>query len=315
MRLVFAGTPAAAIPTLQALLASQHEVVAVVTQPPAPAGRGRTLKQSEVHDFALANNLEVFTPESINSEESLTFLASLNADLAVVVAYGQLLKLETLDVLPRGWINLHFSLLPQFRGAAPVQRAIMTGEQITGASVFQLDAGMDTGPVYGTCTVEIASTDTTDSLLPRIAEVGAGLVVACVDGLETGQLVAKPQSVDDVSLAPKISVAETNIKWNHPALGIDRWIRGATSEPGAWTTCEGQRIGIGPLELADSGATLQPGELLIAKNEVLVGTGSSPVRLGQVKPAGKGWMQAADWARGLRTQPTFEYVNGDDESR
>ncbi|MEY4322599.1 MAG: hypothetical protein RL410_380, partial [Actinomycetota bacterium] len=205
MRIVFAGTPSAAIPTLRALLASTHDVVGVISQPPAPSGRGRAIEESAVQSFARENGLPVFTPTSINSADAHDVIKQLNADIAVVVAYGQLLRESTLDVLPRGWINLHFSLLPQYRGAAPVQRAIMMGESITGASVFQLDRGMDTGPVFGTCTVEIKPDDTTDSLLPRIAEVGSGLVVSVLDSLQSGDVRAVAQSGDDVSHAPKIS--------------------------------------------------------------------------------------------------------------
>lgn len=309
MKLLFAGTPDAAVPSLEALIASNHEIVGVITQPPAPAGRGRQLMPSAIHQVATARSLDVYTFTDINDEESREVLTSLDFDAVAVVAYGQLLKPATLELARLGWINLHFSLLPAWRGAAPVQRAIMAGDDVTGATTFLLNAGMDTGAILGQMPVEIGSSETAGELLKRLSLEGAGLLVATFDAIESGVASPREQSADGVSMAPKITVSEVNLKWHHPALGISRWVRGATPEPGAWTTFAGQRIGIAPVELVPEVTDLAPGELRVSKSEVLVGTGSHAVRLTQVKPAGKGWMAAADWARGIRdAELRFEYV-------
>ncbi|MEY2635441.1 MAG: hypothetical protein RIS75_1381 [Actinomycetota bacterium] len=312
MRILFAGTPEVAVVSLEALIASHHEVVGVITQPPAASGRGRKLTPSPVQLCAEAHGIQVFTPESINDDEFVSVISDVNADVAAVVAYGQLLKRRTLDLIPMGWINLHFSLLPAWRGAAPVQRAIMSGDQVTGATTFLLTEGMDTGPICGQLTTEIGPDENAGELLQRMAVDGAELLVSTFDALAQGQLSAVEQATCDVSYAPKITVAETNIKWHHPALGIQRWIRGCTPEPGAWTTFHGSRIGIESVTLRDVVPdSLTPGQLHITKNEVFVGTGSAAVLLGRVKPAGKSWMNAADWARGLRDESSvFSYVAG-----
>lgn len=309
MKLLFAGTPDAAVPSLEALIASSHEIIGVITQPPAPAGRGRQLMPSAIHQVANAHSLDVYTFTDINTVDSREALSVLDFDAVAVVAYGQLLKPETLELAPLGWINLHFSLLPAWRGAAPVQRAIMAGDDVTGATTFLLNAGMDTGAILGQMPVEIGSDETAGDLLQRLSLEGAGLLVATFDAIESGVASPREQSTDGVSMAPKITVAEVNLKWHHPALGISRWVRGATPEPGAWTTFGDQRIGIAPVELVLDVSDLAPGQLRISKSEVLVGTGSHALRLGQVKPAGKGWMAAADWARGIRdSELRFEYV-------
>ena len=224
MRVVFAGTPEVALPSLDALVASRHEVVAVVTRPDAPAGRGRRLEPSPVKARALELGIPVLTPASAKDPEFLAALRALEPDACPVVAYGNLITQEGLDIPAHGWINLHFSLLPAWRGAAPVQHAIMAGDELTGASTFRLERGLDTGPVFGVMTERIRPSDTAGELLARLAQAGAGLLVATLDGVESGELVAKPQPADGVSLAPKIEVADARIEWARPAVVIDRLV-------------------------------------------------------------------------------------------
>lgn len=299
MRIAFAGTPTAAIPTLKALLDSKHEVVVVITQPPATRGRSKEPLPSEVAVFAAENNLPIFDPISINTADSIDYLESLNIDIAVVVAYGQLLKQPTLNALPKGWINAHFSLLPSWRGAAPVQAAIIHGDEITGVSTFQLVAGMDTGPVFGQVTTQIQEHETAGELLERLANLGAELVLQTINAIESSDAKAHEQSELDVSYAPKILPADGEINWQNPALAISRHIRAFTPNPGAWTTLDGMRIEISTVEMTES-SDLAVGALRIEKSAVFVGTGSSEIKLREVKPSGKGWMDASAWARGLR---------------
>jgi methionyl-tRNA formyltransferase len=302
MRLVFAGTPEPALPSLDALLASRHEVVAVVTRPDAPAGRGRTLRPSPVRQRAEEAGLEVLTPESPRDPAFQDRLRQLAPDCCPVVAYGALVPQPVLDIPVHGWVNLHFSLLPAWRGAAPVQHAVLHGDEVTGASTFLLEAGLDTGPVLGVTTEEIRPADTSGDLLERLASAGAGLLVATVDGLEDGALVAVPQPSEGISLAPKISVADARVEWAAPALRVDRLVRACTPAPGAWTTFRGKRVKLGPVDVTDE--VLAPGEVTRQQEGgCLVGTGTTAVRLGGVRPEGKGAMAAADWLRGLRVEP------------
>ncbi|RIJ70896.1 methionyl-tRNA formyltransferase [Nakamurella silvestris] len=302
MRIVFAGTPAPALPSLEALLNSGHEILAVITRPPARAGRGRQLVDSEVSVLAQQAGIPVLTPVSARDPEFLATLTGLAPDAAAVVAYGALLPQTVLDVPTHGWINLHFSLLPAWRGAAPVAAAIRAGDEITGASTFALEAGLDTGPVYGTVTETIRPTDTTGDLLDRLSVSGAALLRATLDGIEAGTLTPVPQPADGVSHVGKITVADAQVHWDHPAMAIDRLIRSCTPEPGSWTTFRGERLGLGPAAPVEAlpDRVLAPGELQIGKKEVLVGTGTTPLRLGTVRPPGKQAMAAADWARGSR---------------
>lgn len=301
MRLLFAGTPDVAIPTLDALVASPHEVVAVLTRADAPSGRGRRLRPSPVRTRAEELGLEVITG-SPRDPEVLARIAELEIDCAVVVAYGQILRREALELPRIGWVNLHFSVLPAWRGAAPVQRAIMAGDEVTGATTFLIGEGpVDTGPVLGTLTETIRPRDTAGELLTRLATAGAPLAVATMDALEAGQLGPVPQPADGVSHAPKIEVADARVDWTHPALAIDRQVRGCTPEPGAWTTLpDGARLGLGPVTIAADVTDLPPGRLRISKRDVHVGTATAAVRLGEVVPVGKRAMPAADWARGAR---------------
>lgn len=306
MRLVFAGTPETAVPALEALLASDHDVVAVVTRPDARQGRGRTLHPSPVKAVALKHGLEVLTPTSPRDPDFQARLREIAPDACPVVAYGALLPRDVLDVPTHGWVNLHFSVLPAWRGAAPVQRAIMAGDEATGATTFVIEEGLDTGPVLGVMTETIRPDDTSGTLLDRLAHAGAGLLVATMDGLASGDLVPVPQPAEGVSHAAKLTTADAEITWGVPAYAVSRQVRGCTPAPGAWTTFRGERLGIGPVTLGDDsvagagGGALAPGEILATKRAVHVGTAAGAVTLGEVRPQGKKPMAAADWARGVR---------------
>lgn len=304
MRIVFAGTPEPAVPSLRRLIDSaRHEVVAVLTRPDAVAGRGRKVVRSPIGQLADEHGIEVLTPTSAQDPEFVDRLTALAPDCCPVVAYGALLPRHVLDIPRHGWVNLHFSLLPAWRGAAPVQAAIHAGDEVTGASAFRLDAGLDTGPVYGVVTETIRDTDTAGELLTRLADSGAVLLESTLDGLEDGAVRAVPQPDDGVSYAPKVSVAAARIRWDQPALAVDRHIRSVTPAPGAWTMIGDLRVKIGPVTLAaetPSGETLKPGEILVRKDGCHIGTSTTAVRLGQVQPQGKKVMSAVDWARGAR---------------
>ena len=305
MRLVFAGTPQTALPVLDALLASRHEVVAAVTRPDAPAGRGRKVEASPVARRAAEAGLEVLTPARARDPEFLDRLREIAPDCCPVTAYGALLPQAALDIPPNGWVNLHFSILPAWRGAAPVQHAILHGDDVTGASTFQIVKELDAGPVYGVLTEPVRPDDTTGTLLERLSYSGAELLVATLDGIEDGTVQAFPQSAEGVSFAPKITSADARVDWKLPAHVIDRLIRACTPDPGAWTELDDARLKLGPVSLDVPGGApaappdLAPGELHVGRHEVLVGTGSRPVRLGDVQAPGKRRMTASDWARGL----------------
>ncbi|AOD22984.1 methionyl-tRNA formyltransferase [Rhodococcus sp. p52] len=301
MRVVFAGTPEPAVPSLLRLIESRHEVVAVVPRPDTTAGRGRKVVRSAVGQIADEHGIEVLTPRSPRDPEFVARLTELAPDCCPVVAYGALIPQDVLDIPVHGWVNLHFSLLPAWRGAAPVQAAIAAGDEITGASTFRLEAGLDTGPVYGVVTETIRPTDTAGDLLGRLAEVGATLLESTLDGLEDGILTPAPQPADGVSHAPKVTVEAAQVQWTLPAHVVDRRIRAVTPAPGAWTMIGDLRVKIGPVTVTDE--TLEPGELDIRKDGVLVGTATTAVRLGTVQPPGKKAMTATDWARGARLDP------------
>ena len=219
------------------------------------------------------------------------------------MAYGGLIPPAALAVPTHGWVNLHFSLLPAWRGAAPVQHAVMAGDEVTGASTFRLEQGLDTGPVFGVVTDTIAPTDTAGDVLARLSVSGAGLLVATLDGLEAGAVVAVPQSGADVSLAPKIRVEDARVVWTDPAMRVDRLVRGCTPAPGAWSMFRGERIKLGPVRPAADLVDLSAGEVRVLKNSVWVGTATHAVLLGEVKAEGKKQMAAGDWARGVRVEP------------
>ncbi|MDT5041593.1 MAG: methionyl-tRNA formyltransferase [Actinoplanes sp.] len=303
MRIVFAGTPAVTIPSLAAIAASRHEMIAVVTRPDAPAGRGRQLMRSPAGAWADEHGIEVLTPQRPREPEFQDRLRELAADVVPVVAYGALIPPSALEIPKHGWVNLHFSLLPAWRGAAPVQHAVLHGDEVTGASVFELAAGLDTGPVYGTLTEEIRPTDTSGDLLERLATEGAGLLLAVLDAIEAGTARAHPQPADGISLAPKLSSEDARVRWSDPSFAVDRRIRACTPAPGAWTTLRGDRLKLGPVRPVANAAPLKPGELLVERTQVLAGTATTPVILGEIRAAGKKPMSAGDWARGLRIQP------------
>ncbi|MEU6104257.1 methionyl-tRNA formyltransferase [Streptomyces flaveolus] len=301
MKLVFAGTPEVAVPALDALIASgRHEVAAVVTRPDAPAGRGRRLVASPVAERAEEAGIEVLKPVKPRDPEFLERLREIAPDCCPVVAYGALLPRVALDVPAQGWVNLHFSLLPAWRGAAPVQHALMAGDEITGASTFLIEEGLDSGPVYGTVTETVRPTDTSGDLLTRLAFAGAGLLAATMDGIEDGSLKAVPQPAEGITLAPKITVEDARIDWAAPALRVDRVVRGCTPAPGAWTTFRGERLKLVQALPVPDRTDLAPGQLAAGKNNVYVGTGSYAVELLWVQAQGKKPMRAADWARGVR---------------
>jgi methionyl-tRNA formyltransferase len=302
LRIVFAGTPEPAVPSLTALLQSRHDVVTVITRPPAPRGRGRTLHPSPVGALAEQAGIPVLCPPSAKDPDFAGLLADLSPDAAAVVAYGNLLPASVLAIPSHGWVNLHFSLLPAWRGASPVQAAIRAGDDITGATTFKLDQGMDTGPVYGLITEPIADDDTAGDLLGRLATAGARLLVATLDGLADGSVQARPQPVDGVSYAGKVTVDDARLGWTQPARALHRNIRALTPEPGAWTDSPWGRLVVGPVEHTDR-TGLAPGELAAGKREVLVGTATTAVRLGRITAPGRKPMDAADWARGARPEP------------
>jgi len=311
VRLVFAGTPVTALPTLRALAASRHAVAAVVTRPDAPVGRGKKMHRSPVAELAEELGIEALKPVRPNEGWFLDRLRAIAPDCCPVTAYGALLPQSALDIPPHGWVNLHFSVLPAWRGAAPVQHAILRGDDITGATTFRIVKELDAGPVFGTLTEPIRPTDTSGDLLGRLAISGAQLLVRTLDAIEDGTARAVPQPADGVSLAPKLTPADARVDWKLPAHLIDRQLRACTPDPGGWTEFGAGRPDAGRLKLwpvalaagaglASGGPGLAPGELRVDRSAVYVGTGTVPVRLGDVQPQGKRRMPASDWARGLR---------------
>jgi len=316
VRLVFAGTPVTALPTLRALAASRHAVAAVVTRPDAPVGRGKKMHRSPVAELAEELGIEALKPVRPNEGWFLDRLRAIAPDCCPVTAYGALLPQSALDIPPHGWVNLHFSVLPAWRGAAPVQHAILRGDDITGATTFRIVKELDAGPVFGTLTEPIRPTDTSGDLLGRLAISGAQLLVRTLDAIEDGTARAVPQPADGVSLAPKLTPADARVDWKLPAHLIDRQLRACTPDPGGWTEfgagrpdtgrSDTGRLKLWPVTLAagaglaSGGPGLAPGELRVDRSAVYVGTGTVPVRLGDVQPQGKRRMPASDWARGLR---------------
>lgn len=302
MRLVFAGTPEPAVPSLRALIESpRHEVVAVVTRPDAPAGRGRKLLRSPVGAVADEHGIEVLTPATAGAPEFLDRLRELAPDACPVVAYGALLPQRTLDIPRYGWVNLHFSLLPAWRGAAPVQAAIRAGDEITGASTFDIVPELDGGPVYGVVTEKIGKTDTAGTLLERLSLTGAQLLLSTMDGIEDGSLSAVPQPEDGVTYAPKVTVDDARVSFTDPAAAVARHVRSMTPEPGAWAEFRSERFKLGPVTVAEE-TGLAPGELRAERKRVLAGTATQAVQLGEVQAQGKKRMAATDWSRGTRIE-------------
>lgn len=298
---MFAGTPEVAATSLRALLETDHEVVGVITRPDAPAGRGRGLQRSPVGIVADELGIPVLTPSTLRDPEFRTALAQLAPDCIPVVAYGNLIPADLLDAAPFGWVNLHFSILPAYRGAAPVQWAVMYGEEITGASTFQIGVGLDDGPVFGSVTERILATDTSGDLLERLAIYGSQLLIGTLDGIAAGELLPIAQSSTDATMAPKLTMEDARIRWTDPWVGVDRRIRATTPAPGAWTMLNDERVKVSPLNLEASGEipSLAPGQILVTKTSVWVGTATTAACLTTVQPAGKKLMNAADWARGV----------------
>src|SRR3954453_1084223 len=302
MRVVFAGTPSVAVPSLHAILDSgRHDVVAVVTRPDKPAGRGRELRGSPVKDVAASRGIPVLQPRRPGDDDFLEQLRALAPDCCPVVAYGALLPPSALAVPAHGWVNLHFSLLPAWGGAAPVQHAILAGDEITGATTFLIEEGLDSGPVYGMLTAEIGARETAGQLLDRLATDGGGLLLGTRAGIPDGSLRPQPQAADGVTIAGKLTSGDARVDWSAPALRVDRLVRACTPAPGAWTTFRGRRLKLAPVVPADDhdAIDLRPGELRVADG-VVVGTGGGAVRLGDVQPEGRATMAADAWVRGTR---------------
>lgn len=301
MRLVFAGTPEVALPSLRALIDSpHHDVVAVVTRPDAQAGRGRHVARSPVGALADEHGIEVLTPARAGAPDFLARLAELAPDCCPVVAFGALLPQSALDVPAHGWVNLHFSVLPAWRGAAPVQAAVRHGDEITGATTFRIVRELDAGPVFGVLTEKVADRDTSGDVLARLSVAGAELLVSTLDGIGDGSLRAVDQPADGVTYAPKVTVADARVDFTVPAVAVDRLVRSVTPEPGAWGEFRGERVKLGPVLPVPDAEPLPAGEISVRRRDVLVGTATVPVRLGDVQAPGKKRMTATDWARGTR---------------
>jgi methionyl-tRNA formyltransferase len=300
MRIVFAGTPEPALPSLRRLIDSpSHDVVAVLTRPDAVAGRRGKPSPSPVARLALESGIPILRPARPNSDEFVSELAKLAPDVCAVVAYGALLRDGLLAVPTHGWINLHFSLLPAWRGAAPVQAAIAAGDAVTGATTFQIEPALDSGPVYGVITETIRPTDTAADLLGRLAVSGAALLETTLDGIADGRLAPVPQPAEGITIAPKVTVEDARVRWDLPAHVVERRIRAVTPNPGAWTVVGDLRIKLGPVTV-DTSDPLPPGAIRVDRAGVRIGTASAPVLLGTVQPPGKKQMDAAAWARGAR---------------
>lgn len=305
MRVVFAGTPTPAATALQALLDSHHDVVAVLTRPDAPRGRGRRLYPSPVSELAEAHDVPVIKTSTLKDESVIDSLAEYKPDCIPVVAYGALVPPNVLTLPRWGWVNLHFSLLPRWRGAAPVQRAIEAGDKETGVTVIRIEEGLDTGDIFASVPADIADDDTAGSLMERLTDQGAQVLVDTLDSIENGSATPTPQSDDGATYAKKISTEDTRIDWNKPASTVDQSIRAVTPDPGAWTLLEDDRIRVGavqpifdPRDPIEKSLALSPGEIAWKKNRVWVGTADYPVQLGSVQAPGKKMMEAGAWVRG-----------------
>lgn len=320
MKIIFAGTPEPAAVTLEHLFADERvEVIAVITQPDAKRGRGRSLRPSAVAEVAQKRDVPVYkwstlkadTTDGDQARAQLSELADAGAQAIAVVAYGNLIPADLLDVVKHGWINLHFSLLPRWRGAAPVQAAIAAGDAKTGASIFRIERGLDTGPVIATNEDSIGVEDTADDLLTRLTYSGRELLADALAGLADGTASTSVQDDAKATHAAKITPADAQIDWRFPSQVIQRVARAHTPAPGAWTMLGGQRYKIGMMLPAagDEVPELQPGELHATKKHVLVGTATHALQITRIQPPGKKMMGAADWARGqeelLSTQPVF----------
>jgi len=314
MRLVFAGTPKNAAETLSAIVEAGHEVVGVVTRPPAPSGRGRKPRESAVAALSRDLGLDLFDPQSMRRPNVFAWIKEREPEVAVVVAYGGLVPPNLLTVPEFGWVNIHYSLLPRWRGAAPVAHAIAHGDTTTGVTVFELEVGLDTGPVLAAREAEILATDTTGALLGRLTGIGSDLITEVLADFDAYADNARPQPTQGVSFAPRLQVTDAKVRWGSSAVEADRWLRATTPSPGGWASFANARIGIAPFVkvIADEGdidaamgfeiepALAHPGQILLTKDGVWVRCRQGVVQLGEVKPAGKRLMLAGDWVRGLR---------------
>ena len=297
MRIAVAATPEVAIPTLDALLASEHELLFVITRPDAPAGRGRALQATPVANWAVANSVKLFKPET---SQSLGELIK-DLDLVVTIGYGLLLPIEVLETPKYGFINLHFSLLPRWRGAAPVQRAIEAGDSVTGVTVFQLDAGMDTGPIYLSTQIPLSVSTTADQIFESLANLGVEPVLKTLDLIERGERPS-PQEEKGATRAYKLSKEEGLIDWNSDAEAINRKINAFNPDPGAWSNFRGQIIKINKARVSNESANA--GVLKAIEKSIYIGTGTSALELLEVTPAGKAQISATSWANGARLNAT-----------
>ncbi len=297
LSLVFAGSPAAAVPSLRRLAASEHTVLAAITRDDSPQGRRGTLTATPVADVATELGIPVIRANRL-SGPATEAVATLKPDLGVIVAYGGLVREPLLSTPRLGWINLHFSLLPRWRGAAPVQRAVIAGDELTGASVFQLVPELDAGDVFGQFTQPIGALETAGHLLDSLAAGGAELLSRVVDSLADGSARAQAQS-GDVTLAPKLTQDDGHIDWTLDAVTVTNQIRGVTPEPGAFTQVDDSRLKVLSAAMARDLPALNPGELALVSGRVVIGTATAPVELLSVHPAGRKAMSAADWWRGL----------------
>lgn len=313
MRLLFAGTPEAALPSLRTLLDSHHEIVGVLTRPDAPAGRGRKLTPSPVKTLALEAGIPVLDPTTLRDETVQQQIRELAPDAAPVVAYGSLIPQAALDIPRHGWVNLHFSLLPAWRGAAPAQRAVLSGRRETGMSVFRLEKGLDTGDLIATAPTLIGEFETSGELLERMAIDGAPVLLDALNALEDGTAVFTQQEHSLATHAAKLTTAEAMIDWRLPAEQVEAHIRGMSPQPGAWTLLDGARTKILGVEQAPEPSPeqtpLAPGQIMATKRQMLVGTGTEAVALATLAPAGKRPMRAADWARGANLAPEARFTS------
>lgn len=294
LRLAFMGSPHFALPTLEALIAAGHEIACVYTQPPRPAGRGKKERPTPVHELALMRGIEVRTPKSLKKAEAQAQFAALKLDAAIVVAYGLILPKPVLDAPRLGCFNLHGSLLPRWRGAAPIQRAIMAGDRVTGVQVMRMEEGLDTGPILASAETLIEFDDTTASLHDRLAALGAPLMVQTLAKLERGPVQETPQPEEGVTYAHKISSTEARIDWNRPARELDCMIRGLSPAPGAWCELDGARLKVLNAHVGQGRGA--PGEVL--DDALLIACGEGAVRLTIVQREGRAPMDSADFLRG-----------------
>jgi len=308
MRIVFAGTPDFAVPPLAALVQSGHEVVGVLTQPDRPAGRGRTLSSSAVKEFALKHALSLAQPQTLRTAEGRAALEAWRPDVLVVVAYGLILPTEALAIPKHGCLNIHASLLPRWRGAAPVQRAILAGDTETGVTIMQMDAGLDTGPILLQRALTLSDIDDSVSVLEKLAKLGAPALLEVLAGIESGSLVSRPQPLDGVTYAKKIEKSEARIDWRRAASEIDRQIRAFRPWPIAETTHQGEQVRVHRAQVlpVSTATSRPPGSILgLEDGLILVACGEAVLGIAELQRAGRRSMTAREFANSLRSTEEF----------